>query len=339
MTAPTTTSWAVPGARMVLPAGAPREVWLAERRKGIGGSDAPAVLGLSPYRSPYEVWAEKRGLLPEQAQTDAMAWGVRLEPLVADWFAETSGLRIRKAGLMRSRRWPFMQVTVDRLVEGDAILECKTLSWRMAHEWDDDDTPDAAAIQSHHALAVTGRSRAYVVGLVDGRQPKLRIIDRDERLVDDLTAIEADFWALVESGTEPPLDGSDSTTGTLRTLYPATVDGGAVDVPARTLARLLSAKHRADARLKKAEEAKARADNALRRRFGYAETLTVGGIPAATYKHSQPFNASLFKKTHPELAAKFSTTVEVVDVKRVETEAAKLYHRFRGRRLHIEKGF
>lgn len=42
------------------------EDWLKERRHSIGGSDVGALLGLNRYRSPYTVWAEKIGLLPEQ---------------------------------------------------------------------------------------------------------------------------------------------------------------------------------------------------------------------------------------------------------------------------------
>ena len=40
---------------------ASREEWLALRRGYIGGSDAAAVVGLSPYVTPYQVWAEKTG--------------------------------------------------------------------------------------------------------------------------------------------------------------------------------------------------------------------------------------------------------------------------------------
>ena len=39
------------------------EAWRAERRKGVGGSDVAAIMGMSPYKSPYEVWAEKTGVV------------------------------------------------------------------------------------------------------------------------------------------------------------------------------------------------------------------------------------------------------------------------------------
>jgi predicted phage-related endonuclease len=45
------------------------EQWLADRRKCIGGSDIDAILGLSPYRTPVDVWAEKTGRSPGQGET------------------------------------------------------------------------------------------------------------------------------------------------------------------------------------------------------------------------------------------------------------------------------
>ena len=54
--------------------------WLAERRKSLGGSDMGAVLGLNRFRSPYSVWADKTGKLPDTADSEAMRIGRDLEP-------------------------------------------------------------------------------------------------------------------------------------------------------------------------------------------------------------------------------------------------------------------
>ena len=43
--------------------GLPREQWLEYRRKGIGGSDAAAVLGISPFRTGRDLYYDK--LTPE----------------------------------------------------------------------------------------------------------------------------------------------------------------------------------------------------------------------------------------------------------------------------------
>ena len=49
-----------------------RAEWLNWRRTGLGGSDIAAVLGLSKWRTPWDVWADKKGLLPEKEETNAI---------------------------------------------------------------------------------------------------------------------------------------------------------------------------------------------------------------------------------------------------------------------------
>ena len=46
-------------------AGMSRGQWLQARRRGIGGSDAPALMGASPWATPLSVYADKMGFLPE----------------------------------------------------------------------------------------------------------------------------------------------------------------------------------------------------------------------------------------------------------------------------------
>lgn len=70
--------------------------WLAERRTGIGGSDVAAILGLNEWTSPYTVWADKLGLLPEREDSEAMRQGRDLEHYVAERFSKVSGKRVRR---------------------------------------------------------------------------------------------------------------------------------------------------------------------------------------------------------------------------------------------------
>ena len=61
----------------------PREEWLEYRRLGIGGSDAGAIIGMNPYATPYSVWADKTGRLPEKEDNEAMRQGRDFEDYVA----------------------------------------------------------------------------------------------------------------------------------------------------------------------------------------------------------------------------------------------------------------
>ena len=54
-----------------------RSEWLQHRRKGLGGSDAAAVAGLNPWKSPFAVWMEKTGQIePEDRKRRTEIWKI-----------------------------------------------------------------------------------------------------------------------------------------------------------------------------------------------------------------------------------------------------------------------
>src|SRR5690606_38820092 len=76
--------------------GMDRSEWLEWRKKGIGGSDAAAIVGLDKYRSAFDVYAEKVGLKAEEPDNEAMRQGRDLEQYVAERFMEATGKRVRR---------------------------------------------------------------------------------------------------------------------------------------------------------------------------------------------------------------------------------------------------
>ena len=82
----TATIEAQPAASLVLPPGAGRDVWLAERRKHVGGSDIAAIMNVSPYDGPMSTWMDKvHGRTKKM--TDAMSIGIHMEPWIMNKFA------------------------------------------------------------------------------------------------------------------------------------------------------------------------------------------------------------------------------------------------------------
>ena len=113
--------------------GLPREQWLEYRRKGIGGSDAAAVLGISPFRTGRDLYYDKLNIVTAD---DAENWvqlevGTLLEPLVAKIFAHKTGYKIyRRPFMFQHPLYPWMLADLDYMVElpdgTTAILEIKT---------------------------------------------------------------------------------------------------------------------------------------------------------------------------------------------------------------------
>ncbi|MBR5431241.1 MAG: YqaJ viral recombinase family protein, partial [Bacteroidales bacterium] len=204
-----------------------REAWLELRRHSIGGSDAAGIVGLSKWASPYSIWAEKTGRMPEQPDNEAMRQGRDLEDYVVQRWREETGLVCRRENkVIYNPQYPWAHANVDRLVVGvRAGLECKTTSTLNLRTFIDVEFPEQYYVQCVHYLAVTGLDRWHLAVLVFGRGFYCYTLDRNQAEIDALMDAEEAFWHLVEMDTPPSMDGTDATTSTLKTLYSVSRSG------------------------------------------------------------------------------------------------------------------
>ena len=170
--------------------GMEREAWLQLRKGGIGGSDAGAVCGLNPYRSPMAVYYEKTSDTIDLSDNEAMRQGRELEDYVAQRFMEETGLKVRKSNKMYwSTDYPFMYADVDRLIVGeDAGLECKTVSPYSADKWEDGAVPLHYLVQCYHYMIVTGKRCWYIAALIFGQKFLYSKIEWDEIFANQIIA-------------------------------------------------------------------------------------------------------------------------------------------------------
>lgn len=198
-----------------------REEWLALRRKSIGGSDAAGIIGLSRWSSPYTVWADKTGRIPDKPDTEAMRIGRDLEDYVARRWCEATGKRCRRKNvILYNRLYPFAHADIDREVIGeDAGLECKTTSALNVRKFRDVEFPEEYYAQCVHYLAVTGFSRWYLAVLVFGRGFYVYTLERDQAEIEALMQAERTFWQYVKTDSPPPVDGGMPTTEAIQTIY------------------------------------------------------------------------------------------------------------------------
>lgn len=323
--------WAMPDAQLVLPADAPRGKWLAERRKGLGGSDASTVVGVNRYSSRYELWLDKTGQLREIEATDRMEAGIRMEAVMRQWFTDRTGIPVRRQGLVRSRTRPWQMVSLDGLTGDGGLFESKCTNWRLADEWADDQVADHAEVQALHGLAVTGRSHAWVVALIDGWDFQIRRVDRDEKLIAAITQMEDEFWhrnVLDDQAPDLEPNALDVLKDRYRDIELATIAGNPIEMePA--IDTWLAAK----AAEKAAENHRRQTEAVLREALGPAEAMTLLGEPALTCKANGTFASSRFVADHPELAAELTVNKPALDVDRLKTEHPDIYQTYRARVL------
>ncbi|MBR3993190.1 MAG: YqaJ viral recombinase family protein, partial [Anaerotignum sp.] len=187
-----------------------KEEWRKERKKGIGGSDVGAILGLNEYKSAFDVYYEKIGAKNEKVLTDkarvTMEIGNRLEDLVAEMFQERhpSIQVINDKTMYQHEKYPFMLANTDRILilpDGmKAIMECKTVTY--ADEWENTDfckgikgkCPLSYEYQGRHYMATLDIDLVVIVGL-DLIRKELYIvyISRDMEVEEQMIAAEAEF--------------------------------------------------------------------------------------------------------------------------------------------------
>lgn len=250
--------------------------WLAERKKGIGGSDAAAIVGLSPYKSAFEVYADKLDLIPPKGDNEAMRQGRDLEEYVAKRFCEDTNKRVRRHNeFIRNIKYPFAFANVDRLIVGEkAGLECKTASVLNLRRYKNGEYPSEYYCQCVHYMAVTGYDRWYLAVLVLGRDFKIYTIERDQSEIDALMDAERAFWEENVSRHIPPApDGSDSADDIINALYPKD-DGGEIQLYGLkdSISRIDEIKQL----LEKLEEEKQELEQKIKLEMGTAERAYIG---------------------------------------------------------------
>ena len=205
-------------------------LWLEARKEGIGSSDAPAIMGRSPWASPLSVYLDKMGVpqdRPDGAELD-MKWGKHMEEPILLWLNIHWGLPIEQTTrnqLIRSKRCPaFMRATIDAWTNtnGDRVpVEVKTS--RVWGDWGQGETgiPDHVWIQMQHQLAVVGAPYGYVVSSVCGGKPDWRQIYKDEAFISaELIPEEEAFWEKVLASTPPAADSHPATSKALTRMFP-----------------------------------------------------------------------------------------------------------------------
>nr|WP_026678188.1 YqaJ viral recombinase family protein [Fictibacillus gelatini] len=281
------------------------EQWLQSRKKGIGGSDAAAILGLNKWKSPIAVYLDKIGQAPkEKEQSEAAYFGNVLEEVVAQEFSKRTGLKVRRRNaILQHPEYPWMLANVDRLIVGEkAGLECKTASEYLKDEWKDDEIPASYLIQCQHYMAVTGYEAWWIAVLIGGNKFVYKKIERDEEIIKYLIEEEKIFWLNhVEKEIPPMFDGSDASSDLLKALYPEAKPETEIELPpdAETL---ISALDQVSAELKELEARKKEYENQLKAMMGDNEKA-YAGERTITWKSifSNRFDSKRFAKDHPEL--------------------------------------
>lgn len=205
-----------------------REEWLKLRTQGIGGSDVSIIAGINKFKSVFQLWLEKTGIIePEEGDFEYTHFGTVLEPVVRKEFMERTGIKVRaKNCIMQHDEYPFMICNLDGVIYENGelcIFEAKTASAYMEKEWQDN-VPPEYQLQIQHYMAITGAKKTYIAALIGGNKFVYHVVERDEEVIGLIIQLEMKFWEEnVVKNLPPEIDGSNATAEYLNEKYSISV--------------------------------------------------------------------------------------------------------------------
>ncbi|EEZ0539082.1 TPA: lambda-exonuclease family protein [Escherichia coli] len=284
---------------------------IMDRTKYIGGSDVAGILGISPWRTPLEVYLDKvqprvKPVAPSKQKV--FTRGQRMEPYVIDLLSEETGMEIVHRGNRYIHRdYDFIAAEIDAEAASGENIEIKTVSPFKAKEWGEiqtDAIPVHYTAQAMHGLMVTNKQVCVFGVLIGGDDFRIYRVERDEETIQAILEKEIAFWDRVKN-LNPP----EATSVSDVSLMFEKDTGTSIEADGKALA-LFNDLRDMKSRRKSLEEEIAISEEKLKMYMQEHSVLTLDGKPLCTWKSqiSNRFDQKLFQSVHPELFEKFKTT-------------------------------
>lgn len=169
-----------------------REQFIIDRKKGLGGSDIAAIMGISPWKTPMDVYLEKTTEV-QDIDNEALKRGRRAENYVLDTYEEMSGNKIiRNIDTIEDKKYPFLFANIDaKAAEDNIIVEAKTTSDFLSN-WGG--LPEYYKTQVAHYAHITNADRVHIPVLFSGWQYRCFIYERDIDFENQIKTRAIWFW-------------------------------------------------------------------------------------------------------------------------------------------------
>lgn len=207
-----------------------RDAWLAERRKHVTATDVAAIMGLSKWTSPMQVWLDKKGLLDTKEETGPMRWGNRLQRPILDAYGERHGVLVHHSDpyhLQLAEGFPLLGASLDAIATPSLELrgypvDAKNIRQRGT-DWGEaggDDFPIYYQLQLVAQMIVFPAPFADLAVLFGGQEDVDYRLHFDQDVADLVKERVAVWWERHVVGDTPPeVDGSEGLTEHLKKRF------------------------------------------------------------------------------------------------------------------------
>jgi putative phage-type endonuclease len=212
--------------------------WHAARANGVGGSEVAPILGLSPFESRFSLWHRKKGTIPPLDLKDEMEWGIRLEPTIAQKYADAHpDLTVVDCGTYRHKDRPWQIANPDRftLDKGGRLVKPVEIKYSLYGdgfgEPGSDQIPHHYWTQAQWYLDTLGLDEIDVAVFIGASatyaEYTIKADPADQAFYREQVK---DFLDDLGTGTLPNLDGHEATYQAVKELHPE-IDGSTAELP------------------------------------------------------------------------------------------------------------
>ncbi|UOF81253.1 exonuclease [Caudoviricetes sp.] len=213
------------------------ELWKALRLSDITSSDVASLFGISDYKTPLRLWTIKDQRLDEKVDNDYVKWGNRLQPAIAQGFAEDYGFEIEEfqkyisledkgedmrigssfdyliKGKADFKPTDDMDIMKNRLLilslmekHGEGILEIKNVDYfKNVQSWTGNEATPYIELQIQHQMLVSGKKWAVIGGLVGGNNLKVLVREYNEEIGREIIKRVKSFWKSIKDRKAPAM--------------------------------------------------------------------------------------------------------------------------------------
>lgn len=183
------------------------EEWKTLRSTKVGASDASAILGVSKWTTPYQLWEQKLGLR-EVETTSSMRRGTELEEEARREFEHLHGISVFPDVVFHPE-YDWMMASLDGLsLDGKILVEIKNVNKQDHQVALDGNVPLHYIPQCQHQLAVTGLDSMYYFSY-NADNPAIIEVKRDDAYIAGMIEKEKEFYRCMTEFDPPPLTDRD----------------------------------------------------------------------------------------------------------------------------------
>lgn len=283
-----------------------------DRSKYIGSSDIAAIMGLSPWRTPLDVYLAKVDPQPEpedEAKQNIFARGKVLEPLIVDAYARLYGVTITATNQSYAHPLhPYLASEIDAETTDGENLEIKSVHPFAARDWGphgSDEIPLHYYCQVQYAMECSGAGICKVVAMFGFDEMRAYPIMRDKDVGARLVSAAVSFWGDVQNRIQPEPSNLDDC----KRLWPYALDK-TLDADESVIDRLVAYKNANDAR-KDAEKAEAAAKLELLkiiRDMEFVRSQTMHKLASYRNQETTRLDTTRLKKEQPDIFNQYAKT-------------------------------